>query len=91
MHEDTLVKKNFNLVTNDGPDSSELLATVKFLLKLLHLKEYNLEPIVISTDQFTTLCLNKIKYTFIEQWETSISNSGQSRKLTFYSQIKSTF
>ena len=53
MREDTLVKKTLNLVTNDGPDSSELLATVKFLLKLLHLEEYILDPAVISTDQLT--------------------------------------
>ena len=80
MRDDTLVKKTLNLVTNDGPDSSEWLATVKFLLKLLHLEEYFLNPTVISTDKFTTHCLNKIKNIFVDQWKMSItaltSNNG---------------
>ena len=69
--------------------------SVKFLLKVLHLEEYFLDPTVISADQFTTLCLIKIKNTFVEQWKMSItaltSNNGQLRKLRFYSQIKTTF
>ena len=88
MREDTLVKKTLNLVTNNGQDSHEWLATVKLHLKLLHLEEYILDPTFISTGQFTTLCLNKIKHTSIEQWKTSISNSGQSGKFRFYSEIK---
>ena len=43
------------LVIKDRPDSSEWLATVKFLLKLFHLGEYILDPAVISPDQFTTI------------------------------------
>ena len=51
MNDDTLVKKTLNIVTNNGPELSEWLSTVKFLLKLLHLEEYFLEPTIISTDK----------------------------------------
>ena len=95
MRDDTLVKKTLDFVTSDGSDSSEWLATVKFLLKLLDMEEYFLHPSVISTDKFTTFCANKIKQKFIEQWKMMISrdtsNAGKSNKLRFYSCFKTSF
>ena len=95
MNDDTLVKKTLNIVINNGPEFSEWLATVKFLLKLLHLEEYFLDPTTISTDKFRTMCQSKIKHAFIEQWKIAISresfNNGKSNKLRFYSQFKTSF
>ena len=95
MQDDTLVKKTLNFVTNNGPNSSEWLATVKFLLKLINMEEYFFNPTLITTDKFTSLCLDKIRHKFIEQWKLTISrdtsNAEQSNKLRFYSHFKTSF
>ena len=95
MPEDTFANRALKLVTNNGPESSEWLATVKFLLKLLHLEEYFSDPTNISTNLFTTLCKDRIKLLFKEEWKTALTRdtleNGQSNKLRFYSQLKTTF
>ena len=95
MQDNTLVKQAFNLVCNDGPQQSEWLATVKFLLTLLDMEHLLLEPATVSTDKFSTLCSDKLKKIFIEQWKATISGSNlhgeQTNKLRFYCLFKNYF
>ena len=67
MNADTLVKKTLNVVTSDGPNSSEWLATVKFILKFLDMERYFVNPSDISTAKFKSLCLSKFKDSFEHQ------------------------
>ena len=95
MPDDTLVKQALNFISIDGPSHSEWLATVKFLLTLLNMEDFFLNPACTSTDKFTTLCSNKLKEIFIEQWKTNISgvntNGRQTNKLRFYQLFKKSF
>ena len=95
MNADTLVKKTLNIVTADGPNSSEWLATVKFLLKSFDMERYFLNPSDISTAKFKSLCLSKFKDSFEHHWKEVItretSSGGKSNKLKFYSSLKSSF
>ena len=61
MHADTLVKQTLNLVTNDGPNLSQWFATVKFILRILNMEEYLLDPTAITTNNFTYICSQKLK------------------------------
>ena len=69
MHDDTLVKQALNLITNDGQNSSEWAATVKFLLKYINMENYFADPTIVDTKKYTSLCLTKFKKLFIDQWE----------------------
>ena len=95
MREDTLAKQALNLVTNDGPDSSEWFATVKYLLKILNMEEYLLNPESIKSKTFSYLCSKKLQDLLVEQWKIKISRTdlynGQSNKLRFYSLFKTEF
>ena len=95
MHDDTLVKHTLNLITNDGPNSSEWVATVKFLLKFLGIENYFTNPTIVDTKKFTALCLTKFKQIFIDQWKMAISrersSAGATNKLRFYSRFKTVF
>ena len=56
MQEDTFAKQALNFVTNDGPNVSDWFATVKFLLKMINMEEYILNPESITTKNFTDNC-----------------------------------
>ena len=95
MQEDTFAKQALNFVTNDGPNVSDWFATVKFLLKMINMEEYILNPESITTKNFTDNCSKKLKDILTEQWRTAISRNqsknGQSNKLKFYGLFKTTF
>ena len=95
MQDDTLVKQALNFVTNEGPNSSEWLATVEFLVKALNLEENFADASGITTKQFTYVCSKKVKKLCTEQWRTAITRnsteSGLSNKLRFYSLLKADF
>ena len=74
MHDDAQVKQALNLITNDGQNSSEWAAIVKFLLKYLDMENYLTNPTIVDTKKSTSLCLTKFKKVFIDQWKMAISS-----------------
>ena len=95
MNGDTLVRKALTLLESNGSNSSEWLATVKFLLRFLDMDRYYNYPADISAAKFKSLCMTKLKESFVQFW-TGILNrdtsvEGRSNKLKFYSSVKSVF
>ena len=95
MPVDTLVKQALNLVTRDGPESSDWFATVNYLIKLLNMENSFHDPASMDNKKFTSLSLTKIKQLFINQWKNAISRvpltTGETNKLKFYSSLKTVF
>ena len=95
MDEDTLVKQALNLVTNDESFKSEWVETVKFLLHYLSMEVYSVNPKLISTDLFTSLCKNKLRAKFTEEWLDDLAGlnlkAGETSKLRFYKRFKTLF
>ena len=64
-------------------------------LKLLYVDVYFLDPTLMSTDKFKTMCQSNILNVFVDQWKETISrdlfDKEQSNKLRFYSQFKTSF
>ena len=58
MHDDTLVKQALNIITNNGQNSSEWAATVKFLLKYLDMENYFANPTIVDIKKSTSLAMH---------------------------------
>ena len=93
MPEETLVKQAYNISLNS--ESSEWVATVKFLTQYLDLEKYFQNPSEVHPNQFVTVCKTKLKAKIIEQWGTYVSkvgtNQNSGNKLRFYKTFKDSF
>ena len=95
MHNNTLVKKAVDLQAQMGPDKSEWINTIQFLLATLNLDNNFINPSLMGTSAFASLCRNKVRDLFIKQWNVLISGSdlvlGQTNKMRFYKVFKLRF
>lgn len=90
----TLVRQALNAQTSDDL-YSEWLATVKFLLSELNLREFYDNPSLITEEKFSNICKERLKNVFLQQWKAHLMGAGinecHSNKLRFYKLFKITF
>ena len=90
MPENTLVKQALDMLTILGPEKSEWLGTVNFLLKKLGLTAHYQNFKLVQTHTFKNIVEARLRLHFVELWYAKLADQNIG-KLRFYKLFKKTF